>query len=461
VADAAGVSRSKPIRRLALAFSAVGLVLALLAVWSLAYWNWTRGVMGGTPAAQDTAAKQAQAVVAERIPFISDRDRADVGIFYVSAPDHKALAISYSRMGMIAGQADTETAKTEALERCRKALEAAKIKNDCYLYAVGNTVVYARGYPPMPPQPWVRSDPGIERPFNSKDVPLISARTRSWIDNNYPNARKSKALALSPRDDKVFRSSGRASRDEAARVVLEGCGSFAGVACMIIAIDDTFVVPIPSTVKVIGFFQAAENQRILPRMRDDVARRLAEARTGWSAVAVGASGMPRVASGAASEQSAVEDALAACNQQDKGCELIAVGPFSVAPEAAASSPVIASGKIALDREPPAPIRSAGNNELQRPPARTELGPLASNTSTVGNYEIGKLSSISGPLLVTDYIAGFDASRPDSGVETCARRCDATQGCKAFDVSLVYSKCSLYGAADRTVLMGGYISGIKR
>jgi hypothetical protein len=121
---------------------------------------------------------------------------------------------------------------------------------------------------------------------------------------------------------------------------------------MIIAIDDTFVVPIPSTVKVVGFFQAAENQRILPRMRDDVARRLAEARTGWSAVAVGASGMPRVASGAASEQSAVEDALAACSQQDQGCELIAVGPFSVAPEAAASSPVIASGKIALDREPP-------------------------------------------------------------------------------------------------------------
>jgi hypothetical protein len=86
---------------------------------------------------------------------------------------------------------------------------------------------------------------------------------------------------------------------------------------------------------------------------------------------------------------------------------------------------------------------------------------ASNTRTVGNYQIDKLSSISGPPLVTGYIADFDASRPDSGVETCARRCDATQGCKAFDVSLVYSKCSLYGAADRTVLMGGYISGIKR
>jgi hypothetical protein len=71
--------------------------------------------------------KPAETLLAEQIPFISDRDRIDVGALYVPAPDHKALAISHSRLGMITGQADIETAKNGALENCRKALEAVRI----------------------------------------------------------------------------------------------------------------------------------------------------------------------------------------------------------------------------------------------------------------------------------------------------------------------------------------------
>ncbi|HMF22105.1 MAG TPA: hypothetical protein VKG24_08265 [Pseudolabrys sp.] len=130
--------------------------------------------------------------MAEQLPFVSDRQRIDVGAIYVPAQDHKALAISYSRIGMITGQADIETAKNGALDNCRKALERAGINNKCELYAVGNTVVFQGGHPPMPPPPWFRSNPSIERPVNSKDFPLVSERDRSWIEKNYPAAQKSR-----------------------------------------------------------------------------------------------------------------------------------------------------------------------------------------------------------------------------------------------------------------------------
>jgi adenylate cyclase len=65
--------------------------------------------------------------------------------------------------------------------------------------------------------------------------------------------------------------------------------------------------------------------------RDDVARRLADAQGGWSAVAVGASGRPGLALQAANEQAAVSGALAECARRDSNCQIIAIGPFSVGP----------------------------------------------------------------------------------------------------------------------------------
>jgi hypothetical protein len=272
--------------------------------------------------------KTAEALVAEQIPFISDRDRIDVSALYVPAQDHKALAISHSRIGMITGQADIETAKNVALDKCRKAVEAARINNTCELYAVGNTVVYQGGHPPIPPPPWFRSDPSIQQPFNSKDVPLVSEGIRSRIEKEYPGARKSKALALSPRDHE-FRNWGAPSQDEAARRALEACGDAAGIPCIIIAVDDVFVVPIPSRMKAVGFFQTAGNPLIAPGSRDDVARRLATGTSGWSAVATGVNGLVGVVPNARSEQNAIEGALADCSRRDRGCQVIAIGPFSV------------------------------------------------------------------------------------------------------------------------------------
>jgi hypothetical protein len=46
------------------------------------------------------------------------------------------------------------------------------------------------------------------------------------------------------------------------------------------------------TLKVTGFFKAAGSTMISPDARGDVARRMADAQSGWNAVAVGTAGTP-------------------------------------------------------------------------------------------------------------------------------------------------------------------------
>jgi adenylate cyclase len=101
---------------------------------------------------------------------------------------------------------------------------------------------------------------------------------------------------------------------------------------MIVAVDDRFVVAIPTTMKVIGFFQASTNALILPELRSEASRRLGNVTTGWSAVAVGNGGDPGFALGALSEQAAIDSALANCSTRDRNCRVIAIGPFLVEPQ---------------------------------------------------------------------------------------------------------------------------------
>jgi hypothetical protein len=90
-------------------------------------------------------------------------------------------------------------------------------------------------------------------------------------------------------------------------------------------------VPLPTVSKVTGFFQAASNASIAADARDDVVRKLAEASSGWNAVAVGASGRPGLGLKAASEQNAINEALSNCARSDSDCRIIAIVPFSVGP----------------------------------------------------------------------------------------------------------------------------------
>jgi class 3 adenylate cyclase len=281
------------------------------------------------PAASLSAPRPPQMLVPEIVPFIPDRQRLAIRTAYMSAPDHKAIAISFVA-AFITDQKDDETAKAAALEACRRATEPSNPAQRCDIYAVGNDVVYGRGRPPMPPEPWFVRDPSIEAPFAIEAVPLANDFFRTNLEKLYRNGRKSKAFAVSPQGlGGIF--VGQSSPEEAVRRALELCGSRAGVACVTVTVDDAFVVPIPATMKAVGLFRAAGNPAIAPEARDDLARRLGNPR-GWSAVAVGAGGRPGLMLRAASEQDAIDGALVDCGRLDRACRVVAIGPFTVEPK---------------------------------------------------------------------------------------------------------------------------------
>ncbi len=119
--------------------------------------------------------------------------------------------------------------------------------------------------------------------------------------------------------------------EEAARRSLESCGAIYGVPCMIVVLDDDFVVPIPTSMKVVGFFRVADSPLIATEARDEAVRKLADAPSGWSAIAVGSARRPGVAVKRASEQAAVNEALSECVKYDSDCHVVAIGPFTVGP----------------------------------------------------------------------------------------------------------------------------------
>ena len=65
--------------------------------------------------------------------------------------------------------------------------------------------------------------------------------------------------------------------------------------------------------------------------RDEMFRKLNDANSGWNAVAVGSAGRPGLSLKAATEQNAINEALANCVRSDSDCHVIAIGPFAVGP----------------------------------------------------------------------------------------------------------------------------------
>jgi class 3 adenylate cyclase len=268
---------------------------------------------------------------AANIPFVSDKLRATVASDYAQAADFKAVALNVGAFNaFVSGQPNEETARSAAVELCQKRADAAQSPRKCELYAVGDTVVYASGRPPMPPLPWIRHDATTEQPFAAKNVPLVREGGKARLESVYAPARKNKALAIGP-GGAMFFPTAPDSVEEAVRRALESCGGIAGAPCMIVALNDTFVVPIPVSLRVTGLFRVAGATAIAADARDDISRRLADATSGWSAVAVGAAGLPGLGLKAATEQAAVNAALAECAKRDSNCQIIAIGPFAVGP----------------------------------------------------------------------------------------------------------------------------------
>ena len=269
--------------------------------------------------------------VAGTVPFVGDRARIALANEYAPAADFKAFALNNAGVNaFVVAQPSEEAAKSAAVEQCQKHADAVQSPRKCEVYAVGNIVVSVYGHPPLPPTPWIVRDPSIERPLVAAEVPLLREGQKRSVEERFMRGRKSKAIAVGP-GGQMFFFFNQETPEEAARRSLESCGAAAGAACKIVAVDDVFVVPVPSTLKVTGFFRPAGNSSIAADARDDLAGQLAAAPDGWNAVAVGAAGRPGLAIKAASEQNAVSQALGNCGKRDSDCHVIAIGPFSVGP----------------------------------------------------------------------------------------------------------------------------------
>lgn len=282
------------------------------------------------PMPSPSAAPATGKLAADSVPFINERVRNYLAGDYAAAGDYKAFALNIAGFtGSALNQPNEEAARNMALEQCQKRADAAQSPRHCELYALGDTIVYTHGKPPMPQAPYFRHDPMTERAFASKDFPIVREQQKIRLENMFVPAAKSRTIALGP-GGQYFMVLGASSAEESARRSLESCGAVAGVACMIVAVDDNFVVPIPSLLRITGFFHAASNASIVADARDDVVRRLGDA-MGWNAVAVGAAGRPGLGLKAADEQTAVNSALAECAKRDSDCHVIAIGPFTVGP----------------------------------------------------------------------------------------------------------------------------------
>src|SRR6185312_13800070 len=120
---------------------------------------------------------------AANVPFIGDKARATLATDYALAADFRAFSLNVGGFSaFVTAQPTEEAAKSAAVEQCQKRADTAQSPRKCELYAVGDTVVYAHGKPPLPSLPWIRHDPATEQPFLAKNVPLARDAGRARLD---------------------------------------------------------------------------------------------------------------------------------------------------------------------------------------------------------------------------------------------------------------------------------------
>jgi len=301
-------------------------------------------------------AQQSTKLDPELVPFVSARERKRIRDEYMTAPDYKALAKSMVRMAFVVGEASQEAADRAAMKACAEAHAAAprgatavqQAERTCELYASGSAVVTHRNAPPMPPKPWTNA--AVERPFVSGEFPMIRAKLKDASEySGYP---RSKAIVLSA-SGSWYVTFAQESAEEAMRRSLERCGYLEQAACLLIAVDDTFVAAVPTSARAVGFYRPDALFAARPDERAEMARRLAGATDGWNAVALGAKGHLGIITGARSESAAVSGALDACAAHDQSCRIAVIGPFLVEPDPAKPAPPAPAPPTAA-AVPPAP-----------------------------------------------------------------------------------------------------------
>jgi class 3 adenylate cyclase len=307
-------NRSIPAHRLARRRSVAWIVsvAAVAAVLGAALLIWQR--QGGPygPSATD------QPFDAASVPLVDDRVRSALSS-YGQRPDYKAIAISRQGWGDASGVADIETAKLEAIDRCRRRDQ----KGYCRLYAAGDKVVWAKSTLPLPLPADIHAEP-LDTPITTADLALIKLAVPR-LQEDYVNAADHKALAVGAAA--IWHVTSRASRAEAVRLAVERCSDFAQMACLLFSVDGFLVVRIPRAHRITRLFTLAGATEIADAEKQRIAQTYREG--DWRALAKGHSGRWYAVSRLESEAAAADKSLEACHQAEPECSLHAIGNFLV------------------------------------------------------------------------------------------------------------------------------------
>jgi adenylate cyclase len=288
-------------------------------------------------------------LVPEAIPFLSSIDRQRVRDEYLPAPNYKALAMNVFESHFVSGLPSQDIADKAAVDKCESAKRrpstdssVIQLEYRCDLFASGSAVV-AQPNIPMPPMPWINRS--VQRPFLAAELPMVPLDEKDSAGRRYGHSSRPKAFVISP-NGRVFANTAAGGPEEAMRRSLERCGYVYKAACLVVAVDDTFVTAIPTTARAVGFYRQDTLFGVQAQERAEVALRLAGSTEGWQAVAVGTGGHAGLKVGAASERAAVSGAMDDCATHDRDCHIAVIGPFLVEAAPVGAPPAI--------QPPPAP-----------------------------------------------------------------------------------------------------------
>jgi hypothetical protein len=281
----------------------------------------------------------------ERIPSVraAVRQRPDI-LGYLSAPSFKAAAFyPFGNFFVVTGAPSQHDAELQALALCNDDPQSGGRGGPCYLYASNNDVVL-----PRRSKTPITAANAVAQQAASPDPKLLDALLRilpsvtpKFREDNaasYQAAPRHKALAVYPR----LGSTGwviRPSEQEAEDSELERCEVAAGSPCVLIAVDDDIKFTAgsqasPRTMPRVHYVGPFDPERIpsvqqTVRQRSDVVGYRSAAP--FRAAAYHHTGKLFIVTGAASQRSAEEQALANCNDDslrnnnDGPCYLYASG----------------------------------------------------------------------------------------------------------------------------------------
>jgi hypothetical protein len=297
---------------------AVAVVMLMTAAFI--FWRTDNGIRNEQPDSPGQQRSEPHRFDAAVVPLIRDSARR-VLADYASRPDAKALAISNDGLLRVAeGFVDLESAKSDALQRCRGASHRV-----CRLYAVGLDVVWPANLLPLPLASDVHAEP-VGLPLFPADIPMLNDGQRRRLEQNLSEHKAYKALMID--------ESGRylviyteMSRTEAVRVALERCAAQLQAPCLLIAIDGQLTIQIPKSHRVTHIFMLTTEKGMSAQDK----QRIGEiySRGEWRALVHGKSGRWYAVADAPSESGAVDAAIQMCAQTDTECKLHAIGNFRV------------------------------------------------------------------------------------------------------------------------------------